>query len=147
VADDETPATGLALDARGRLWASWGLRHLFGVEGALRVRDGERWTLVSACDNRPSSRPRSWPFHPTSFQSVATAGDRVFVLTSTQGVVELRDGVWRRRTFGWPRGESFVALAIDGDTAIIGTRDAGVLLWNLRSDEKKLLRLGQGRGP
>jgi hypothetical protein len=75
---------------------------------------------------------------PTSFQAVTASGDRVYLLTSTQGVAELANGSWFRRTFGWPRGSSARTLAVDGDIAIIGTADAGVLLWDLAANQRRV---------
>jgi hypothetical protein len=139
--DNPMPVSALATDAKGRLWATWGLSHMMGLQGTVRVREHGGWRLVSSCQNGRPLQTRNWPLFPTSFEGMATSGDRVYLLTATQGIIERANGTWIRRTFGWPRGVGAEALGIDGQTAIIGTRSAGILLWDLVSNTRRVVRM------
>lgn len=141
VEGDSEPATGLALDDEGRVWATWGLAHGVSKQGTLRILEGGKWKLISRTDNLDRKRQENWLLPPTSFESVAIDRGRVFLLTSTLGVVELVDGSWRQRTTDWPGDEYVYALGVQTDTAFIVISFHRVLVWNLRSGAKRVLRM------
>ena len=141
VEKDSNPATGLALDDKGRVWATWGLAHKMIRQGTLRVLEGDNWRLVSRTDNLDKTRQKNWSLPSTSFNSVTVEQGRIFVLTGTLGVVELVNGSWQQRAIGWSDHQYVTALAMQDDMALIATYNAGVVVWNLCSGEMGALRL------
>jgi hypothetical protein len=139
VENDSEPATGLASDDEGRLWATWSLAHLGPGTGTLRVLERGKWRLVAHAGDSTLERKKDWP--AGAFLSVACDKDRVLVLTSAPGVFELADKTWRRLTINLPDDAYATGLGIERDTAIITTHDTGVLVWNLRTGEHRTARV------
>lgn len=125
VENDDEPATGVTVDRLGRVWATWGQSHMIAAQGTLRVRERAKWRVVARSDNMDRGRHQNWSLETTAFESVAVVDDRVFLLTNSLGVVEMRNG-WSVRTKDWPGHQYLTGLAISGDTAIIVSYDAVV---------------------
>jgi hypothetical protein len=143
----EDATTGLAMDAGGRLWATWGLSHLDSCGGSLRVQESRRWRLVARCGDLKPEERFNWTLPDHAFNGIAAEGRRVFLVTYTLGVVELDGSRWRLRTPAWPKSLWADALAVEGDTAIVVSSNQGVVVWNLRTGKWKLLRGAPVRVP
>ena len=144
VENDSDPATGLATSDDGRLWATWGQAHMNARQGTLRVLEHGKWKIVVRSDGSTLERKADWP--ADAFLAVACNKDRVFVTTRTLGVFELADKSWSRFTIDWASDLRATGLGVDGDTVIITTYDAGVVLWNLRTAEHRFVLTSPGLG-
>jgi len=79
----------------------------------------------------------NWPFGPTDFNSIGfDQKNRLYLLTGSYGVVRFESGKWTRLTPDWPDYVYLSSLLIAPDgKGIIGTYDAGVLLWDFETQK------------
>lgn len=143
--DDGLPVTDLAVDGKGRLWATEGLSHMGLVAGAVRVLEGGAWRTVSAVGGFPDKPALNWSLPPASIDAIAFDGaDRPCVLTGELGVLRYDAGRWKRLTPTWPGYVYASSLhVLDDKTLLIGLYDAGVLVWHLDSGAHERIALAE----
>jgi hypothetical protein len=143
------PVRELKIDSAGKLWAVEALHHLGTVSG-LRVFDGRSWDVFAFTEMDRPEKTKNWPLPSGPFQSVAftTAGE-VFVLVDGHGIARWNQKEWRYVTKGWPRykfmGEPYPLFAnsfcLAGSIAVVSMYDAGLALWDLKSNDVTRLTL------
>jgi hypothetical protein len=139
VADDGLPATGVADDGRGHIWAIWGLAHGLRRRGTLRVREEGRWRTVIRCDNEDRGQELKCTAGATSFEDLAVRGTEVFLLSGRHGVLQLAADGLRPRTPGWTAPAT--AMGLDGARVFIGGYDKGVWVRPLDGPDSAARRL------
>jgi hypothetical protein len=136
----DTPVKGLANDRDGRLWAMEGLAHLGLAIGSLSFRSDDGWKLFR---NSTKGQLVNWNLQPSDFEAFTfdDAG-RLYVLSGATGLSRYDDGTWTRLTPDWPDPFhcSSVLITPTG-TAVIGTRRAGIMLFDTVSGEVRRIAL------
>ncbi len=143
----DLPIRDLTLDRKGRLWVVRGLSHLGLYEGMLHRLGANGFELIAsskkAVGKRPAARGGDWNLDGTAFDAIAfDAQNRPLVLTGSLGVVRrAAGGGWTRLTPSWPDFVYVQGLAVVGETAVIGTYDAGVVLFELGAGAARTVTL------
>ena len=145
----DQPVTGLTLDPTGKVWVTRGQSHLGANQGALHVLDGETWRLVAGS---PGSWSQSklpageWNLGATAFEGVAfDAEGTLHLLSGSLGLVRREPaGGFVRLTPQWPSWVYVDGLIIRGEKALIGTFDAGVLVFDMKRGTTARVSLGPG---
>jgi hypothetical protein len=137
--EGKSPVGGMKVGPKGLLWVVEGLAHLSIRRGVLKTFDGKTWRTLSAVESGTDS-PAGWNLAATDMLDVAwDSQGRTCLLTGSLGVVrqDKAGGPWKQLTKTQWTGFHYVRtlrLRTD-DLAVIGTYDAGVLLWNLATDQ------------
>jgi hypothetical protein len=145
------PIVGLAPAPDGRLWFAEGLSHMGAQEGRLWRLDADGCTLVTHTREKDQGEA-PWNLTPTSFEGLALdSRGEPHVLGWDAGVVRRQGQGWTVETPDWwARTNDFTlatsrfispfwptSLALEGETALIGTNQAGLLLWRLGTQEMR----------
>lgn len=148
--EEEEPVRCLQVDRNGVLWCVRGLAHMAGRSGSIYRRTGDRWSLIASCQSYAYSDGREdeesggdWNLLGTSFDAVAFDGtDEALLLTDRLGLVRHHTGEgWSQLTLDWPDDAYPSGLLIEGRTAVISARDAGVVLFNLDDGSSRRVEL------
>jgi hypothetical protein len=146
------PIVGLAPAPDGRLWFAEGLSHLGAQEGRLWRLDADGCTLVTGTQEKDQGET-PWNLEPTSFEGLALdSHGEPHILGWDVGVARRQGQGWTVETLDWlaqtkdftlAATQGFISpfwptsLALEGETALIGTNQAGLLLWRLNTREMR----------
>ena len=145
--DVDLPVRDLTIDRKGALWVVRGLAHLGLREGMLHRLDPDGFRLIAASKDgrgkQPASKGGDWNLRGTAFDAIAFDDEnRPHLLAGSIGVARQKPGGgWTRLTREWPDFVYVQGLAIVGDTAVIGTYDAGLGLLNLTTGATRAVTL------
>lgn len=139
VVPDELPVQALVPLPGGDVLVGTGLAHLGSLNAHVGVlaRDGS-WSTLIRVDSYQRHAPVAWHGSPDSLEGLdVDALGRPCLLTGSRGVLRFERGRLVPVTPGWPPGEHLygAGLLIEGEHAVIGTFDRGVLLWKLGTTE------------
>jgi hypothetical protein len=115
-----------------RLWVVQGLDHLTLEEGAVQSTDGKEWAVVCRSSKGDTHK---WDLSPTSLDALAfDVKGNPWLLSGTLGLIRREKEKWVRVTPDWPEYLPVRSLHITpGGVAVIGTFDAGVVLFEVES--------------
>lgn len=135
-----TPVSSFRKDKQGRLWAVVAVKHMVH-DGTLAVRDEMGWRIFAAnSEYGPADeRAQDWNLPPANYADVAfDSEDRPYLLTDQLGVVRFDKGKWTHLTRSWKCYVGCFGLLLAPDNkAVIATNDAGVVIWDLETQDVK----------
>src|SRR5262249_34494118 len=114
----------------GAVWVVQGHTRGGVREGVVWASDGGRWPAVCrTSEGDADGRP------PAGLNAVAfDVAGRPYLASRHRGLLQREAGRWTRLTPGWPDYRPVTALHITpAGVAVLGTLDAGVLLFNLQT--------------
>lgn len=133
---DGLPVQGL-VRVEGGVLVGTGLAHLGGLNAhvGLLSPDGT-WTTMTRVNAYEPKESVAWDLAPDSLEGLdVDAQGRPLFFTGANGVVRLEQGRLTRLTPGWPEHIYGEGLLLEGELAVIGTFDGGVLVWKLGTPE------------
>lgn len=142
--DHWIPVHDIRIGPDNVVWAAGGLLHLGRQQGSIYNFDGKRWRVFAATSNHfgRDEKTINWPFVPTSMDAVAfDEKGLLYILTQDLGVVRHDGEKWTQFTKGWP-GCCVMGLQLAADgLLVIGTYDAGILLWDPNTQAMRRVNL------
>jgi hypothetical protein len=133
---DGLPVQSLVVTERGVLVGT-GLAHLGGLEAhvGLLATDGS-WTTLARVSAYDEKKTVSWDLPPDSLEGLdVDSQGRVHLFTGAHGVVRLEKGKLTQLTQGGPEHLYGEGLLLEGELAVMGTFDGGVLVCKLGTSE------------
>jgi hypothetical protein len=127
------PINDIKLDPLGRIVAVEGLHHMTGIEGAIWVRQADKWENIVAIENF-QRRLTGWNLGYTALRAVDfDSQGRMCVLAGNYGICRYEGRSWN--ALGpWNTGGSAFHF-IGSNRAVIGTYEDGIVLCRLVVNE------------
>ncbi|MBV9125412.1 MAG: hypothetical protein JO112_18810 [Planctomycetes bacterium] len=129
------PVRDMQVGPGGVIWVVEGLAHLGESEGSLWVDQGGDWKRFASTERFSERTATPWELPPSSMDGIAFGEDgALWMLAEDLGVVRYDGTAWKQLTRGWPGGQYVSCFCLTPNWVAVGMLDAGVLLWDLRSN-------------
>jgi len=140
--DGHTPVHDLKSGPGGKVWTVEGLDHLGLMDGVVHSYDGKAWKML--CRSSKGD-PENWDLPSASLAALAfDVKGNLWLLSGWLGLIRREKEKWVRVTPGWHDCQPVQSLHMTSSgVAVIGTLDAGVLLFEVESKRIRRVTLGK----